>query len=84
MFKDEFSGQVNPWHDADFSSDIFLANCPQGVYNLAEQEGIYPVLISYGKLLLYLYLVFENRVSKDNDSFYYFPVKSNKIRPKAD
>ena len=27
---------------------------------------------------------FENRVSKDNDSFYYSAIKSNKIRPKAD
>ena len=27
---------------------------------------------------------FENRVSKDKDSFYYLAIKNNKIRPKAD
>ena len=28
--------------------------------------------------------IFENRVSKDKDSFYYLAIKNNKIRPKAD
>ena len=27
--------------------------------------------------------IFENRVSKDKDSFYYLEIKNNKIRPKA-
>ena len=27
---------------------------------------------------------FENRVSKDKDSFYYLAIKNNKIRPKGD
>ena len=27
---------------------------------------------------------FENRVSKDKDSFYFLAIKNNKIRPKAD
>ena len=35
--------------------------------------------------LFYTYAwIFENRVSKDKDSFYYLAIKNNKIRPKAD
>ena len=28
--------------------------------------------------------IFENRISKDEDSFYYSAIKNNQIRPKAD
>ena len=53
----------------------------------ATQEVRSPSLIMASDIYFWLLIcawIFENRVSKDKDSFYYLAIKNNKIRPKAD
>ena len=67
-----------------FKYYVFMSGFMKSVLKTAGTKNSRHV---FRKSVRYIYIYtwfFENRASKNNDSFYYLAVKNNNIRPKAD